>query len=149
MITSFRTVSCPRRSVETRKTARARKLGLLGQLSDTIDLHVANVTSFENREVAEKVLAEFHSVTAADGVKLNLRFADTKAQKQLKAQSNERRNYRKDEYAYSVEHGTTPSPSLHRLQQTAQHFSPASQASYPSPAGVNPIFTPATSVSPP
>jgi len=112
-------------------------------------LRLANKTRFENREVAEKVLADFHAVTAADGVKLNLRFADTKAQKQLKAQSNERRNYRKDEYAYSVEHGTTPSPTLTRLQQTAAHFSPASQASYQSPAGVNPTFTPASSTSPP
>lgn len=122
---------------------------MLGEYLSSSLSRLANKNRFENRDIAEKVLAEFHSVTAADGVKLNLRFADTKAQKQLKAQSNERRNYRKDEYAYSVEHATTPSPTLHRLQQTAQHFTPASQASFPSPAGINPTFTPATSVSPP
>ncbi|PGH18411.1 hypothetical protein AJ79_00480 [Helicocarpus griseus UAMH5409] len=106
---------------------------------------------FETREIAEKVLAQFHNVTAKDGVKLLLRFADTKAQKQLKQQSNERRAYRAGEYNYSVEmvSGGTPSPTLQRLQQTAAHFSPNSQASFPSPLGVGPVWTPATSISPP
>ncbi|KAL2004013.1 hypothetical protein VTN02DRAFT_1076 [Thermoascus thermophilus] len=105
---------------------------------------------FETREIAEKVLAEFHNLTASDGVKLLLRFADTKAQKLLKHQSNERRAYRAGEYNYSVEvvQGSTPSPSLHRLQQTASHLSPASQLSYTSPVGVGPVWTPATSISP-
>ncbi|KAK2783584.1 hypothetical protein FQN52_009588, partial [Onygenales sp. PD_12] len=106
---------------------------------------------FESREIAEKVLGQFHNVAAKDGVKLLLRFADTKAQKQLKHQSNERRAYRAGEYNYSVEivNGSTPSPTLQRLQQTASHFSPTSQTSYPSPLGVGPVWTPATSISPP
>ncbi|OJD15210.1 hypothetical protein AJ78_04509 [Emergomyces pasteurianus Ep9510] len=106
---------------------------------------------FESREIAEKVLTQFHNITAKDGVKLLLRFADTKAQKQLKLQSNERRAYRAGEYNYSVEmvNGSTPSPTLQRLQQTASHFSPNSQASFPSPLGVGPAWTPATSISPP
>ncbi|OAX85576.1 hypothetical protein ACJ72_00037 [Emergomyces africanus] len=106
---------------------------------------------FESREIAEKVLTQFHNLTAKDGVKLLLRFADTKAQKQLKLQSNERRAYRAGEYNYSVEmvNGSTPSPTLQRLQQTASHFSPNSQASFPSPLGVGPAWTPATSISPP
>lgn len=107
--------------------------------------------SFETRDIAERVLAEFHNVTVkADGVKLLLRFADTKAQKQLKQQSNERRAYRAGEYNYSVEvvQGSTPSPSLRRLQQTVQHLTPNSQGSYISPAGVNSNWTPATSISP-
>ena len=85
------------------------------------------------------------------GVKLYLRFADTKAQKQLKQQSQERRTWRSREYSYSVEH--TPSPTLGRLanvsSQTnqANQVSPYSHASYQSPAGNG--FTPATSVSPP
>ncbi|KAL6236812.1 hypothetical protein BDW75DRAFT_249798 [Aspergillus navahoensis] len=105
---------------------------------------------FETREIAEKVLAEFHNVVADDGVKLLLRFADTKAQKLLKQQSNERRAYRAGEYNYSVEvvQGSTPSPSLHRLQQTVSHISPASQVSYVSPVGVGSSWTPATSISP-
>ncbi|KAL2368971.1 RNA binding protein MSSP-2 [Blastomyces gilchristii SLH14081] len=106
---------------------------------------------FESREIAEKVLSQFHNITAQDGVKLLLRFADTKAQKQLKLQSNERRAYRAGEYNYSVEmvNGSTPSPTLQRLQQTASHFSPNSQASFPSPLGPGPVWTPATSISPP
>ncbi|PGH13633.1 hypothetical protein AJ80_06265 [Polytolypa hystricis UAMH7299] len=105
---------------------------------------------FENRELAEQVLSQFHNVTASDGVKLLLRFADTKAQKLLKQQSNERRAYRAGEYNYSVEvvQGSTPSPSLQRLQQAVSHFSPGSQASFPSPLGVGTVWTPATSISP-
>ncbi|KAL4946810.1 hypothetical protein BDV06DRAFT_229688 [Aspergillus oleicola] len=105
---------------------------------------------FETRDIAEKVLSEFHNVVAADDVKLLLRFADTKAQKILKQQSNERRAYRAGEYNYSVEvvQGSTPSPSLHRLQQTVSHISPTSQVSYVSPVGVGSSWTPATSISP-
>ncbi|KAF7591531.1 RNA binding motif, single stranded interacting protein 3 [Aspergillus hancockii] len=105
---------------------------------------------FETRDVAEQVLTEFHNAVGKDGVKLLLRFADTKAQKLLKQQSNERRAYRAGEYNYSVEvvQGSTPSPSLHRLQQTASHLSPGSQVSYPSPVGMASTWTPATSISP-
>ncbi|KAK5046051.1 hypothetical protein LTR84_008508 [Exophiala bonariae] len=99
---------------------------------------------FESRDIAERVIKEYHSVlTDHDGVKLFLRFADTKAQKQLKQQSQERRNWRSREYSYSVEH--TPSPTLTRLQNVNNHLSPAS---YQSPAGASNGFTPATSVSP-
>ncbi|KAM5436637.1 hypothetical protein McanMca71_001755 [Microsporum canis] len=107
---------------------------------------------FETREIAEKVVQQFHNIVGKDGVKLLLRFADTKAQKQLKHQSNERRAYRAGEYNYSVElvNSATPSPSLHRLQQAASHFSPVSQNSYPSPlGGLGQVWTPATSISPP
>ncbi|KAK5274954.1 hypothetical protein LTR99_004338 [Exophiala xenobiotica] len=100
---------------------------------------------FESREVAERVIKEYHSaLTDHDSVKLFLRFADTKAQKQLKQQSQERRNWRSREYSYSVEH--TPSPTLTRLQNMGNHISP--NGSYQSPAGASNTFTPATSVSP-
>ncbi|KAH8433432.1 putative RNA binding protein MSSP-2 [Aspergillus melleus] len=105
---------------------------------------------FETREIAEKVLMEYHNNVAPDGVKLLLRFADTKAQKLLKQQSNERRAYRAGEYNYSVEvvQGSTPSPSVNRLQQAISHLSPTSQNSYVSPVGVGATWTPATSISP-
>ncbi|KAL4872862.1 hypothetical protein BDV12DRAFT_210172 [Aspergillus spectabilis] len=105
---------------------------------------------FETRDIAEKVLMEYHNTVGDDGVKLLLRFADTKAQKLLKQQSNERRAYRAGEYNYSVEvvQGSTPSPSIHRLQQTVSHLSPTSQVSYVSPVGVGASWTPATSISP-
>ncbi|KPI38464.1 Sporulation-specific protein 5 [Cyphellophora attinorum] len=101
---------------------------------------------FESREIAERVIREYHSYHVDhDGVKLCLRFADTKAQKQLKQQSQERRNWRSREYSYSVEH--TPSPTVMRLQGAAHHPSP--NGSYQSPAAASHNFTPATSVSPP
>ncbi|KAJ5690811.1 hypothetical protein N7462_005203 [Penicillium macrosclerotiorum] len=109
---------------------------------------------FETREIAERVLAEFHNAPVNEnGVKLLLRFADTKAQKMLKQQSNERRAYRAGEYNYSVEvvQGSTPSPSLQRLQQTSAHITPNSQGSFISPGGIgsmNSNWTPATSISP-
>lgn len=100
---------------------------------------------FDTRDIAECVVKEYHSATVEhDGVKLYLRFADTKAQKQLKQQSQERRQWRSREYSYSVEH--TPSPITGRVGNF-NHISP--NGSYQSPAGVGHNFTPATSVSPP
>lgn len=110
-----------------------------------ISMLKADIHRFETREVAERVVKDFHSVlTDHDGVKLFLRFADTKAQKQLKLQSQERRTWRSREYSYSVEH--TPSPTLTRFHNVNDGVSPAS---YQSPAGAGPNFTPDTSVSPP
>ncbi|KAJ5159454.1 uncharacterized protein N7482_006458 [Penicillium canariense] len=114
---------------------------------------------FETREIAERVLGEFHNMTVKeDDVKLLLRFADTKAQKLLKQQSNERRAYRAGEYNYSVEvvhgsvQGSTPSPTVQRLQQTSAHITPNSQQSVNiSPGGMgsmNSNWTPASSISP-
>ncbi|KAJ5083378.1 Nucleotide-binding alpha-beta plait [Penicillium angulare] len=105
---------------------------------------------FETRDIAESVLSEFHNLTKDNDVKLLLRFADTKAQKMLKQQSNERRAYRAGEYNYSVEvvQGSTPSPSLQRLQQTSSHMTPNSQGSFGSAAGIGSNWTPATSISP-
>ncbi|KAJ6133832.1 Nucleotide-binding alpha-beta plait [Penicillium sp. IBT 18751x] len=106
---------------------------------------------FESRDVAERVLSQFHNTTVKDnGVKLLLRFADTKAQKMLKQQSNERRAYRAGEYNYSVEvvQGSTPSPSAPHDQQNSSHFTPNSQGSFTSPAGLGSNWTPASSISP-
>ncbi|KAB8232442.1 hypothetical protein BDV23DRAFT_191795 [Aspergillus alliaceus] len=131
--------------------AYASRFGKIDRCKAIVDLDTGLCKGFETREIAEKVLTEFHNTVGNDGVKLLLRFADTKAQKLLKQQSNERRAYRAGEYNYSVEvvQGSTPSPSLHRLQQTASHLSPGSQVSYPSPVGMASTWTPATSISPP
>ena len=101
--------------------------------------------------MAEKVLADFHMVPGRSGVRLCLRFADTKAQKELKAQSNKCRQHRKNEYEFGVEHydSASPSPVTTRFNQTFSHLSPASQLSFQSPAAMSTNFTPATSVSPP
>ena len=149
---SVLTTSFRRRSAAMRRPVSARKSGLLGMPLPTVVLSLSQTDippRFESREMAEKVLNQFHNVGGTDGVKLLLRFADTKAQKQLKHQSNERRAYRAGEYNFSVEmvQGSTP-PSLHRLQQTASHLSPGSQASFVSPVGAGQLWTPATSISP-
>lgn len=102
--------------------------------------------SFESREIAERVIEEFHNVAGKDGAKLLLRFADTKAQKVLKQQSNERRAYRAGEYNYSVEvvQGSTPSSATSRALGT-EHASPLS---FQSPVGIGAPWTPATTISP-
>jgi hypothetical protein len=101
--------------------------------------------------MAEEVLNRFQSVPVGEeGYELSLRFADTKAQKQLKTQRQERRNFRTNEYNYSVM--ATGSPYHQRLQMSANHLSPISNASLPSPLvvgnGAN-TWTPSSSVSPP
>lgn len=143
---SCHTTQCQPKSVEIRPLVSVRKSALLGSCCNDTKLFSANNSSrFETREIAEHVVADFHSVlTEHDSVKLYLRFADTKAQKQLKQQSQERRTWRSREYSYSVEH--TPSPITGRVAGYS-HISP--NGSYQSPAGVGNNFTPATSVSPP
>lgn len=102
---------------------------------------------FDTREIAEQVLSEFHNVQKDNGAKLLLRFADTKAQKMLKQQSNERRAYRAGEYNYSVDvvQGSTPSPLVHCM---TEHLTPNSHGSFGSPVGLGSNWTPATSISP-
>ena len=152
---SFRAISCCLRENQPRWKNRREQGGWVCSVTFTYNrLMICSLLTsqkrFETREIAENVLAEFHNVSGKGGVKLLLRFADTKAQKLLKQQSNERRAYRAGEYNYSVEvvQGSTPSPTLHRLQQTSSHISPSSQLSYQSPIGVGPVWTPATSISP-
>ena len=102
---------------------------------------------FESREIAEQVLSEFHNVLKENGVKLLLRFADTKAQKMLKQQSNERRAYRAGEYNYSVDvvQGSTPSPLVRCM---TERLTPNSHGSLGSAVGLGSNWTPATSISP-
>ncbi|KAJ5371434.1 uncharacterized protein N7496_007526 [Penicillium cataractarum] len=107
---------------------------------------------FETREIAEAVLAEFHNVVAGPKkAKLLLRFADTKAQKLLKQQSNERRAYRTREYnqAVGMQQGSTPSPTVRRPRHPNAHITPDSQQSINiSPDQISSNWTPATSISP-
>ncbi len=142
--TSHPSLPCPPRSAVMLHPVSAKKLALPGtQPRSHLQICLADSFRFETREIAERVIREYHSVhNDHDDVKLFLRFADTKAQKQLKQQSQERRNWRSREYSFSVEH--TPSPNYPRMQSMHDHISP--NGSYQSPANG---FTPATSVSPP
>jgi hypothetical protein len=144
-------MSCRRRSIGMRPPASARKWASLGKWMTTTQLLILvlelniGLHSFETREIAEKVLAEFHNITAKiDNVKLLLRFADTKAQKALKQQSNRRRAYRAEEYNYLVGvNGLTPSPTAQRFQRSSAQITPISQQTMD---GTN--WTPATTISP-
>lgn len=143
--TSCHTVQSLPRSAETLHLVSAKRLASLGVLTTTQHCYVADHSRFETRDTAERVIKNYHSLlNEQTGVKLFLRFADTKAQKQLKLQSQERRSWRSREYSYSVEH--TPSPVLTRFHNVGDGHSPSS---YQSPAGASHSYTPDTSVSPP
>lgn len=137
-----------RRSVGMKKVALVKKSDLPGNLR-FVNINTCQLAEFlhrfESREIAERVIEELHNVAGKNGHRLLLRFADTKAQKILKQQSNERRAYRAGEYNYSVEviQGSTPSPATSRLENGQ-----VSPLSFQSPVGVGPTWTPATTISP-
>ena len=82
--------------------------------------------SFESREVCEEVIKKFHGQPIGEeGLLLQVRYADTPAQKDLKRVTTERRQFRTNEYnvgAYgaSPEMMTLspimPSPVMPRIQ---------------------------------
>jgi hypothetical protein len=54
---------------------------------------------FESREVCDAVIKEFHGMSIGDeGLLMNIRYADTPAQKELKRVTAERRQFRTNEY---------------------------------------------------
>lgn len=93
---------------------------------------------FESREVCEEIIARFHGqAIGEEGLLLQVRYADTPAQKDLKRITTERRQFRTQEYNVGA-YGTnaefltfTPqlaSPVVPRATQIARHF-PNSRAS--------------------
>ncbi|KAF4626286.1 hypothetical protein G7Y89_g11880 [Cudoniella acicularis] len=93
---------------------------------------------FESREICEEIIKKFHGQPIGEeGLLLQVRYADTPAQKDLKRITTERRQFRTNEYnvgAYgaSAEVLTLsppmPSPLLPRASQIARHL-PTSRAS--------------------
>ena len=87
---------------------------------------------FESRDVCEEVIKKFHGQPIGEeGLLLQVRYADTPAQKDLKRITSERRQFRTNEYnvgAYgsSVLPLSPPlaiaSPMLPRASQIARHF---------------------------
>ncbi|KAF4456985.1 hypothetical protein F53441_1000 [Fusarium austroafricanum] len=54
---------------------------------------------FENREICDEVIERFHGFNVTDeGLLMNIRYADTPAQKELKRVTAERRQFRTNEY---------------------------------------------------
>lgn len=94
--------------------------------------------SFETREVCEEIIRKFHGQPIGDeGLLLQVRYADTPAQKDLKRITTERRQFRTNEYnvgAYGAPaellgmSPIIPSPLVPRTSQIARHM-PVSRVS--------------------
>ncbi|RFU32869.1 hypothetical protein B7463_g3442, partial [Scytalidium lignicola] len=89
---------------------------------------------FESRDICEEIIDKFHGQPIGnEGFLLQVRYADTPAQKDLKRITTERRQFRTNEYnigAYGgiVEMNSSVSPMLPRATQIAHHL-PASKSS--------------------
>ena len=60
-------------------------------------------TSFKSRDVCEEVIKEFHyKHIDKEGLQLQVRYADTPAQKELKGITKKGREFRTDEYSMAV-----------------------------------------------
>jgi hypothetical protein len=94
--------------------------------------------SFESREICDEIIRKFHGQPIGEeGLLLQVRFADTPAQKDLKRITTERRQFRTNEYnvgAYGPGSDILtlsppiPSPVLPRTSMIAHHL-PTSRAS--------------------
>lgn len=64
-----------------------------------VSKNLANDRSFENRDVCEEIIRKFHGQPIGEeGLLLQVRYADTPAQKDLKRVTTERRQFRTNEY---------------------------------------------------
>ncbi|RKF55203.1 Poly binding protein [Golovinomyces cichoracearum] len=95
---------------------------------------------FESREICEEIIEKFHGqAIGEEGLLLQVRYADTPAQKDLKRITTERRQFRTQEYNVGA-YGSTAdylnypsqivSPIVPRATQISRHF-PNSRASGP------------------
>jgi hypothetical protein len=94
--------------------------------------------SFESRDICEEIIKKFHGQPIGEeGLLLQVRYADTPAQKDLKRITTERRQFRTNEYnvgAYGAAADIIslsppmPSPIVPRASQIARHL-PTSRSS--------------------
>ncbi|KAH8594491.1 hypothetical protein B0O99DRAFT_625068 [Bisporella sp. PMI_857] len=90
---------------------------------------------FETREICEEIIRKFHGQPIGeDGLLLQVRYADTQAQKDLKRITTERRQFRTNEYNVGAYGGSAAeilalspqlnggSPLLPRVSQIGRHF---------------------------
>ena len=121
----------------------AEALDLLGKLKifhPATTIYLLLFFSFENRDVCEEIIRKFHGQPIGEeGLLLQVRYADTPAQKDLKRITTERRQFRTNEYnvgAYgapaadmiALASPPMPSPILPRASQIARHL-PGSRSS--------------------
>lgn len=99
-------------------------------------------SSFENRDVCEEIIKKFHDQPIGEeGLLLQVRYADTQAQKDLKRITTERRQFRTNEYNVGAYGGSaaeilalspplsSASPLVPRASQIGRHFTTSSRAS--------------------
>jgi hypothetical protein len=100
------------------------------QLSVLHDAH--HFHSFESRDICEEIIKKFHGQPIGEeGLLLQVRYADTPAQKDLKRITTERRQFRTNEYNVGA-YGSPAdilalsppmqSPLVPRASQIARHF---------------------------
>lgn len=88
--------------------------------------------SFESRDICDEIIKKFHGQPIGEeGLLLQVRYADTPAQKDLKRVTTERRQFRTNEYNIGAYGSsvlalspplTIASPLLPRASQIARHF---------------------------
>lgn len=110
----------------------------MSDISALRDISQLIVHSFESRDVCEEIIRKFHGQPIGEeGLLLQVRYADTPAQKDLKRITTERRQFRTNEYnvgAYGAPaellalSPIIPSPLVPRTSQIARHM-PVSRAS--------------------
>lgn len=85
---------------------------------------------FESREICDEVIRKFNGIsTGEEGLLMNIRYADTPAQKELKRVTAERRQFRTNEYNIGA-YGTPfvgMSPTLYGQQSQWRRPLPVSR----------------------
>ncbi len=104
-------------------------------------LELIRIVRFESRDVCEEIIRKFHGQPIGEeGLLLQVRYADTPAQKDLKRVTTERRQFRTNEYnvgAYGSEADILalsppmPSPLVPRANMVARHFTVGGRSSGP------------------
>lgn len=93
-------------------------LALLGgHAPDWPRLLLTRSYSFESRDICDEIIKKFHGKPVGpDNLSLQVRYADTSAQKRLKATTTKKRQYRANEYNSIVNGGYWNMPAHHHLR---------------------------------
>lgn len=76
--------------------------------------------SFESRDVCDEIIRQFNGVgIGEEGLLMNIRYADTPAQKELKRVTAERRQFRTNEYNIGAYGTTLVSPTAYQQNPAA------------------------------
>lgn len=88
-----------------------------GCASDRPRLLLIRCYSFESRDICDEIIKKFHGKPVGlDNLSLQVRYADTSAQKRLKATTTKKRQYRANEYNNIVSGGYWNMPPNHHLR---------------------------------